>query len=319
MLVELTGAAKTYAGGGVFGKPGAPALHPIDMAFDAERTPIVAVVGESGSGKTTLGNILLGLIPPSSGEIRYAGRNLWASDGATRRQFRRDVQAIAQDPFAAYNPFYTVDHALRVPIRKFGLARSRAEADALSAAACERVGLNPHDTLGRYPHQLSGGQRQRLMVARALLLRPKLLVADEPVSMVDASLRATILGNIVELNQAHGIGIVYITHDITTAYHVADEVVVLFRGHVVERGDAATVIGSPRHPYTRLLIASIPWPELPRRWSEDDVPEALGTGSSSTGCPFAARCPEALPLCRAETPAFRQLGPNQSAACHRLA
>lgn len=268
-LIELAGAGKTY-GGGLFSRRATPALQPLDLAISGTRPPVIAIVGESGSGKTTLGNILLGLIAPSTGQIRYGGRDVWSLDRAARRTFRRDVQAITQDPFSAYNPFYTVDHALIVPLREFGLATRRAQALELAAAACESVGLNPGDTLGRYPHQLSGGQRQRLMVARALLLRPRLLVADEPVSMVDASLRATILGNIVTLNSAHGIAIIYITHDITTAYHVADEVLVLHRGVVVERGDAASVIGNPQHAYTRLLVASIPWPDLDRRWGDGE-------------------------------------------------
>jgi ABC-type oligopeptide transport system ATPase subunit len=264
-LIELAGVGKTY-GGGLFRHNTVPALQPIDLSLRGDRPPVVAVVGESGSGKTTLGNILLGLIAPDTGTIRFDGRELRSLNRGERREFRRNVQAITQDPFSAYNPFYTVDHALTVPLREFGLATRRAQALELAAAACDSVGLNPGDTLGRYPHQLSGGQRQRLMVARALLLRPRLLVADEPVSMVDASLRATILANIVTLNSAHGIAIVYITHDITTAYHVADEVLVLHRGHVVERGDAASVIGNPQHDYTRLLVDSIPWPDLNRRW-----------------------------------------------------
>ena len=239
-LIELDGVAKSY-GGGLFGRGRRPALHPLSLAMSEERPPVIAVVGESGSGKTTLGNILLGLLAPDAGTIRWRGRDPRQFSRAERREFRRDVQAVTQDPFSAYNPFYPVDHALTVPIRRFGLARSRAQARAMASEACTEVGLNPQDTLGRYPHQLSGGQRQRLMVARALLLRPKLLVADEPVSMVDASLRATILGNIVRLNQAHGIAVVYITHDIITAYHVADEVLVLFRGRVVERGDAQSL------------------------------------------------------------------------------
>ncbi len=268
-LVELAGAGKTY-GAGLFRRNPAPALQPIDLALRADRPPVIAVVGESGSGKTTLGNILLGLIKPDVGTIRFDGRDVWSLNRTERREFRRNVQAITQDPFSAYNPFYTVDHALTVPLHEFGLASRRAQALELAAEACHSVGLNPGDTLGRYPHQLSGGQRQRLMVARALLLRPRLLVADEPVSMVDASLRATILANIVTLNSAHGIAIIYITHDITTAYHVADEVLVLHRGHVVERGNAVSVIGNPQHDYTRLLVASIPWPDLDRRWGDGE-------------------------------------------------
>lgn len=318
-LIELADAGKSYGGGLFRGQP-SPALHPLTLSLSATRPAIIAVVGESGSGKTTLGSVLLGLVRPDVGTIRYEGRDVWQFDRRERLLFRRDVQAITQDPFAAYNPFYPVDHALTVPIRNFGLATSRAQAHALAAAACAEVGLNPHDTLGRYPHQLSGGQRQRMMVARALLLRPRLLVADEPVSMVDASLRATILANIVKLNHAHGIAVVYITHDITTAYHVADEVLVLFRGHVVERGSAAAVIGAPRHPYTQLLVASIPWPDLDRRWggeprrsSGDRHAAAAGTAG---GCPFASRCPDTMAVCRTRMPAMLRCGDDAAAACH---
>jgi peptide/nickel transport system ATP-binding protein len=318
-LIELAGVGKTYAGGALRRRR-TTALHPLTLELSATRAPIIAVVGESGSGKTTLGNILLGLLEPDLGEIRYDGTDLRRFDRKQRRTFRRGVQAITQDPFAAFNPFYTVDHALTVPIRKFGLARTAREAYAQAASACAEVGLNPRDTLGRYPHQLSGGQRQRLMVARALLLRPRLLVADEPVSMVDASLRATILASIVRLNQVHGIAVVYITHDITTAYHVADEVLVLFRGYVVERGDAASVIAHPKHPYTKLLVASIPWADLDRRWGEDahggetDPDRGAGDG----GCPFAGRCADTMAICRREMPAMIACDDGVSTACHLL-
>ena len=164
------------------------------------------------------------------------------------------MQAVFQDPFAAYNPFYRVDHALTEPLRLLGLVRSRHQAREMMEAACERVGLHPQDTLGRFPHQLSGGQRQRLMVARALLLRPKLLIADEPVSMIDASLRAIVLSSLRTLNTDLGIPILYITHDLTTAYHVANAIIVLYRGTIVEAGDAEAVIQNPQHPYTRLLV-----------------------------------------------------------------
>ena len=319
-LIELDGVSKSY-GGGLLNRSRQVALQPLHLAMAEDRPPVVAVVGESGSGKTTLGNLLLGLLRPDAGGIRWRGRDTRSFGRAERRAFRREVQAVTQDPFSAYNPFYPVDHALLVPIRRFGLARSRAKGRALAAAACAEVGLNPDDTLGRYPHQLSGGQRQRLMVARALLLRPRLLVADEPVSMVDASLRATILGNIVRLNQAHGIAVVYITHDITTAFHVADEVLVLFRGHVVERGTAEAVIGAPRHPYTRLLVSSIPWPDLDRSWGEavdaEMAPGGPQAPPGAEGCPFAARCPHAMPVCHTRMPPTVALG-DSAAACHLL-
>jgi oligopeptide/dipeptide ABC transporter ATP-binding protein len=316
-LIELENAGKSY-GTGLFRRTSVTALQPLSLALAAERPSIVAVVGESGSGKTTLGSIMLGLVPPDRGALRYCGEDVARMHRAGRRDFRRAVQAITQDPFAAYNPFYPVDHALTVPIRKFGLAKSRTRMRELAAEACAAVGLNPADTLGRYPHQLSGGQRQRLMVARALLLRPRLLVADEPVSMVDASLRATILASVMRLKTEHGISVVYITHDITTAYQVADEVLVLYRGHVVERGSAPAVIGTPRHPYTRLLVSSIPWPDLDRAWG--DVPvRSQGAPPSAAGCPFMPRCPEAMAVCAEIMPAMTRYAAEGEAACHAAA
>ena len=319
-LVELEGAGKSY-GAGLFRHGGVTALHPLSLTLSAEQPAIIAVVGESGSGKTTLGNMLLGLLSPDRGALRYRGQEITRMDRRARRGFRREVQAITQDPFAAYNPFYVVDHALdgADPQIRPGQATGR-RCRELAAGACAAVGLNPRDTLGRYPHQLSGGQRQRLMVARALLLRPRLLVADEPVSMVDASLRATILASVVKLNREHGISIVYITHDITTAYQVADEVLVLYRGHVVERGSAVSVIGEPRHPYTKLLVNSIPWPDLDRRW--EGLPAASATAPGAAGaaaCPFLSRCPEAMPVCRDVAPPMTRYGADGEAACHAVA
>ncbi len=263
--LELRGVSKSYARG-LLMRRSPPALHPFSLAFLAEEPRIIAVVGESGSGKSTLGNIILGFLEPTTGEVRYEGENIWTASRATRTRFRRDVQAVTQDPFSAFNPFYKVDHALLVPIRRFRLAASRKAAVALMEEACAAVGLNPQDTLGRYPHQLSGGQRQRLMVARALMLRPKILVADEPVSMVDASLRATILKNVAQLHRDQSVSVIYITHDIITAYHIADQVFVLNKGEVVEHGPVERVIRAPTHPYTKLLVASIPWPDPDRKW-----------------------------------------------------
>lgn len=202
-----------------------------------------------------------------------------------------------------------------MPIRNFGLASSRAESRHLLEQACASVGLNPRDTLGRYPHQLSGGQRQRLMVARALLLQPRVLVADEPVSMVDASLRATILGNIAELNQKHGIAVVYITHDLTTAYHIADLILVLYRGRVVEAGSAQTVIETPLHPYTQLLIDSIPSPDPAQRWGSRPLASAAAAGAGQLGCPFRDRCPAAMPAC-ASAPDLREAAPLHAVSCY---
>ena len=177
------------------------ALQPISLGIEQDNASILAVAGESGSGKTTLASLLLGFVASQRRRNTLPRRKCRQTAGREAPAlFRREVQAVFQDPFAAYNPFYQVDHALTEPLRLHGLARSRRQARAMMEAACERVGLHPQDTLGRFPHQLSGGQRQRLMVARALLLRPKLLIADEPVSMIDASLRAIVLGSLRALN-----------------------------------------------------------------------------------------------------------------------
>jgi peptide/nickel transport system ATP-binding protein len=266
-LMELRDVTKVY-GGGLFSKNQTAALKPLSMILKAEPSEILAVVGESGSGKTTLASLLMGFIEPTAGTVLYQGKDITRLSGAERLAFLREVQAVFQDPFAAYYPFYPVDHVLEVPIAKFKLASSKPQARTLMEDALKAVGLRPEETLGRYPHQLSGGQRQRIMVARAIMLQPRFLIADEPVSMVDASLRATILESLRNLNQQMRIPILYITHDLATAYHVADNVLVLYRGEVVESGDVETVIKNPQHDYTRLLIDSIPWPDPNRRWGE---------------------------------------------------
>ncbi len=261
-LLEFEGVAKTYGSN--------TALHTLSFKLDDGVPKIISIVGQSGSGKSTMGSLMLGFSAPSNGRVLFQGRDINRLSAAERMAFRKDVQAVFQDPYACFNPFYRVDHALAYPFKRFGLARSPAHTREEMEKACRTVGLNPALVLRRYPHQLSGGQRQRLIVARALMLSPKLLIADEPVSMVDASLRATILKNIYDLKDKQGISILYITHDLATAYHVSDYVMVLYRGHVVEAGPPKAVIGDPQHDYTRLLIDSIPWPDLDRNWGSAD-------------------------------------------------
>ncbi|MEM9207108.1 MAG: ABC transporter ATP-binding protein [Pseudomonadota bacterium] len=244
------------------------ALHPISMTLQGDTPQIISIVGQSGSGKSTLGSIMLGFNPPSIGRVLYEGQDIQKMNAAQALTFRKNVQAVFQDPYACFNPFYRVNHTLKFPFKRFGLGTSKAQTKSAMEEACAAVGLDPDLVLTRYPHQLSGGQRQRLIVARALMLSPKLLIADEPVSMVDASLRATILSNIYDLKDKYGISILYITHDLATAYHVSDYVMVLYKGRVVEAGPPKKVIGDPQHPYTQLLIDSIPWPDLKRSWGD---------------------------------------------------
>jgi oligopeptide/dipeptide ABC transporter ATP-binding protein len=313
-LIEAINVSKRFAGG--LGREATLALAPLSLAIDSETPSIIAVVGESGSGKTTLARLLLGLAEPTGGAVRYHGRDLRKLTREDRRAFRHDVQAVFQDPYGVFNPFYRVDHVLWTPVQRFGLAASRSEGRELIGEALRSVGLRPEEILGRFPHQLSGGQRQRVMVARALLLKPKLIVADEPVSMVDASLRATILGSLRKLTDERGISILYITHDLATAYQVSDSVLVLYRAHLVEAGATEHVIGAPQHPYTQLLISAIPRAHVKRDWlaKEDDVKKGDATLSAG-GCCFADRCPHAASACLAAPPALYRTDPHRAVAC----
>ena len=312
-LLELRNISKVYTRG-LINATSTTALEGFSLTLKEDEPTIVTVAGESGSGKTTLAMLLLGFITPTSGQIIYRGKDITELSGEQKMTFRREVQAVFQDPFAVFNPFYTVDHLLTVPIRRFKLAKSKAEARDKIEQALTAVGLRPEDIQGRFPHQLSGGQRQRINVARALLLKPRLLIADEPVSMVDASLRANILETLSKLQRDHGVSIIYITHDLTTAFHISKSIVVLYRGAVMEAGDVDTVIKSPQHPYTRLLIDSIPWPNLDQRWGEHPI-KARETGASSVGCRFHSRCPSAMEICDQRPPLFR-LSEAQAASCH---
>jgi peptide/nickel transport system ATP-binding protein len=315
-LVEARRVSKIF-GGGLFDRTSTLALDDFSLAFDTDRPSITAVVGESGSGKTTLGRLLLGLTAPTRGQVLYQGRDLRTMPRADWRAFHRDVQAIFQDPYEVYNPFYRVDHVLTTPVSKFHLAASRAGARTLIEDVLRAVGLRPEETLGRFPHQLSGGQRQRVMVARALLMKPRLILADEPVSMVDASLRATILACLRRMNAELGISIVYITHDLATAYQISDNIVVLYRGSVAEAGDVELVVKQPRHPYTQLLLSSIPLASTERAWIAESAtgPAAVQDGDGA-GCKFAARCPSVVARCLEAAPPLFQTDRHRAVSCY---
>jgi peptide/nickel transport system ATP-binding protein len=314
-LIECRNVTKVF-GGGLFDKSKTIALQNFSMRIEERPPSITAVVGESGSGKTTLARLLLGLAAPTSGHVLYRGKDISSLRGADRRQLLRDVQVIFQDPYEVYNPFYKVDHVLDTPIRKFGLARSRDEARALMEEALRTVGLRPDETLGRHPHQLSGGQRQRVMVARALLLKPKLIIADEPVSMVDASLRATILESLRELNRSFGISLIYITHDLTTAYQVSENIVVLYRGTVAEVGEVGLVVKTPQHPYTQLLVGSIPMPDPDHPWTAEEAQVQIPGVNNADACRFAGRCPHAMPMCVEKAPPLFRSDRHRANSCY---
>lgn len=317
-ILELKSVTKIFRSG-AFSRQQTVALDDVTFSIPADRPIMTAVAGESGSGKTTLSRLLLGVVGPTLGHALYKGNDITHMTKGQHQQFLRDVQPIYQDPFGVYNPFYRADHLLFAAVDKFKLAKSATEARTLVANALETVGLRPDEILGRYPHQLSGGQRQRVMIARALIIRPRVILADEPVSMVDASLRATILESLRTLNRSLGISILYVTHDLTTAYQICEYIIVMYRGAVVEAGTVERVIREPKHPYTQLLVESIPQMNAVRDWEreeEQDVPlRSLDESRQSQGCKFADRCPAVMTKCWQQKPPLYRVETDRVARC----
>ena len=314
MLLHADGISKVFDSG-TFKKVYTHALDPVTLSIPYSPPTITAVAGESGSGKTTLARTILGLVEPTTGHVVYRGQDISKMNRHEYALFRRDVQVIFQDPFESYNPFYKVDHVLRTPIRRYRLTSSKSEIDGMVEDALRTVGLRPEETLGRHPHQLSGGQRQRVMVARAVMLNPKIIVADEPVSMVDASLRATILETLRAMNENLGISILYITHDLTTAYQLAENIVVLYKGRVAEAGAVEDVINNPSHPYTQMLVDSIPQPDPDLQWGAQS-PETGSDDAVSAGCNFYDRCTARMDQCTESPPPLYQTSAHRLSRCY---
>ena len=313
-LLEARGVTKVF-GGGLFDKTQTIALEDFSMAIESHPPTITAVVGESGSGKTTLARLLLGATDPTQGAVLYKGKDMRKLSKSESREFLSDVQVIFQDPFEVYNPFYKVEHVLTMPIDYLKLASSESEKWDMVEEALETVGLRPDETIGRYPHQLSGGQRQRVMVARALIIKPSIILADEPVSMIDASLRATVLGSLQRLKEEFGISILYITHDLTTAFQIGDNIIVLYRGQVTETGGVEEVVQDPKHPYTQLLVGSIPNPNPNHPWRGEDEAAFAGQKAALHACRFADRCPLAMEKCLREDPPMYRTEDHRAVSC----
>jgi ABC-type glutathione transport system ATPase component len=268
-LIELANVRKSFTRGGLLSHRRVQAVDDVSFRIAADDPVIHTIIGESGSGKSTLARMILNITPPTSGSIVFRGRDLSTiRSGADRTAFMAAVQPIFQNPFEAFNPLKRLDHYLHVTARRFTGAKGQA-VEQRTDEVLRQVGLSLAEVRGRFPHELSGGQLQRVAIARALVSRPALIVADEPVSMVDASLRVTVLGNLLQLKQDFGISLIYITHDLATAYQISDRIIVLHQGRVVEAGDPEQVVKHPEHPYTRLLIGSIPLPDPNRPWGED--------------------------------------------------
>jgi ABC-type glutathione transport system ATPase component len=257
-LLELIGVSKSFGSSGLFSRRRVSAVSDVSFALPAEVPEIFTIVGRSGSGKTTLARLILGLEKPTAGEIRLLGKDMGHVHGTkARKEFMGAVQPVFQNPFEAFNPLRTLDEYLFLTARRFGGAGDRQQAQQNADLTLRQVGLSLAEVAGRYPHELSGGQLQRVAIARALLARPKLLVADEPVSMVDASLRMSIVNLFQRLRDELSISIIYITHDLATAYYISDRITVVNDGAVVESGDARAVLEAPKHPYTRQLKEAV--------------------------------------------------------------
>ncbi|WP_332699512.1 ABC transporter ATP-binding protein [Devosia sp.] len=257
-LLDVTNVSKRFSMGGVLSRKTVEAVQDASLSLSAETPEIFTIIGESGSGKTTLARMILGLELPSSGEISFRGKTVSHRVGRQERlEFMANVQPVFQNPFEAFNPLKRIDRYLESTAKRFLKLSHRDELDGAMDVALQKVGLSLAEVKGRYPHEMSGGQLQRAAIARALIPNPPLLVADEPVSMVDASLRMSIVNLLKSLRDDLGVSVIYITHDLATAYYISNRLIIMQRGRIVEMGDARTVLDNPEHPYSRLLKASV--------------------------------------------------------------
>jgi peptide/nickel transport system permease protein len=316
-LLEVDGVSRQFSLPGLWSKK---TLHAVDdVSFAIGRREIVALVGESGSGKSTVARLLTLVYAPNSGEIRFEGQPVSALRGrGARLAYRGHVPMVFQDPYASINPAYRVSHGITRAIELHRPDIRGADRHAEAVRVMEAVGLRPAETmLGKYPYELSGGQRQRIGFAQALVLRPKLIVADEPVSMLDVSIRVGVLNLMADLRAREDVSILYITHDLASARYVADRLIVMYAGQIVEVGPAEQVLTAPRHPYTQLLLSAVPDPRAPRDDSAPaDAAEPPKVVDPAPGCRFEPRCPFAIEACRHVTPQLGEVAPGQSAACH---
>jgi peptide/nickel transport system ATP-binding protein len=320
-LLEIRNATKVYTSGGFLNRnpKSVVALDDFSLTIDASPATITAIAGESGSGKTTLASVVLGFIRLTSGQIIYDGQDVTTMNRQQLIEYRRNVQAVFQDPFGVYNPFYRIEHVFELVNQHFNIVSDTRKARDKVEEALNVVGLYGEDVLRKYPHQLSGGQRQRIMMARAYMIKPRLIVADEPVSMVDASLRASILDAMLRLRDESNISFLYITHDLSTAYQIGDQINLLYQGITAERGTATHVIDNPKHPYVQLLIDSVPVPDPNEKWDTDiflPSEEEMRTATSQ-GCRYYPRCPHRMERCLVKQPPLYKIDDaGHEAACY---
>ncbi|WP_082905957.1 ABC transporter ATP-binding protein [Bradyrhizobium centrolobii] len=318
-LLEVENLVKHFvAKRSLFGQPKAMVKAVDGVSFTLEAGKTLALVGESGCGKSTVSRLVLRLIEPDAGSVRFDGRDLLSLDAGALRAFRRQAQIIFQDPYASLNPRMTVGQILTEPLTLHDLVpppQRRARVDEL----LRLVGLEPR-LARRYPHEFSGGQRQRIAIARALAVEPKLIICDEPVSALDVSIRSQILNLLRELQDRLGLAYIFVSHDLAVVKHIADRVAVMNLGQIVETAEADALFAAPRHPYSRALLSAIPVPQPRAKRTtvllEGEIPSALNPPS---GCRFHTRCPYVIARCRTEPPELVADGTGHATACHRVA
>ena len=305
-LFDLQHVVVEFHIGGMLASTKLIAVNDVSFSLSSEKPEIFTLAGESGSGKTTLSSLLLGDLLPTTGKVFFEGRDLAQMRGrSAKKEFMKKVQPVFQNPFETFNPLRRVDGYLFDTAMNFGMAENRNIAAEVVDDALKKVGLSLNEVSKRYPHELSGGQIQRVSVARALIPQPRVILADEPVSMVDASLRMEIVNLFRTLRDEQKVTVIYITHDLATAYYISDRISILLRGFVVETGPVEEVLESPLHPYTQLLKESVPEPEPKDKgaWTKQIT---LGTTEvreyGQVGCKFAGRCPHVMDICKQANP-----------------
>ncbi|PYZ97069.1 dipeptide/oligopeptide/nickel ABC transporter ATP-binding protein [Alteribacter lacisalsi] len=315
-LLEVKGLKKYFdVTGGIFSRKVGEVKAVDDVSFSVYEKEVLGIVGESGCGKSTTGKALLRLTEPTEGEVLFDGKDITGMSQEEMRKMRRDMQIIFQDPYASLNPRHKVEKILGEPLIVHGIGSKKERLEKVKQIL-ETVGL-PGEHAQRYPHQFSGGQRQRIGIARALIVNPKLIVCDEPVSALDVSIQSQILNLMEDLQEEFGLTYVFIAHDLSVVRHISDRVGVMYLGRMVELADNEELYENPLHPYTRSLMSAVPNPDPDAKKEriilQGDVPSPSNPPS---GCAFHTRCPEAMDICRQVRPEFREKTVNHFVACH---
>ncbi len=316
-LIEVKNLTKVFDVGKGFLKKSRKLRAVNDISLTIMPGETLCLVGESGCGKSTLGRCILQLIKPTSGQVLYNGQDLCGFKEHAMRPYRKDLQIIFQDPYASLNPRMTVRELIGAPLDTFHLAASQEDKETRIKEICKVVGIS-EEALDKYPHEFSGGQRQRIVISRALIVNPKFVVCDEPVSALDVSIRSQVLNLMKDIQNQYGFSYLFISHDLSVVNYIGDRIAVMYLGQLVELADKKELFQNPVHPYTQALLSAIPVADVTykreRKYLEGEVPSPLNPPS---GCRFRTRCPYAEERCAREAPDFAEIGTNHFAACHR--